>query len=133
MPQDSVSLARYAIGLGMAVMGTGLAIYIFPTSLQAYHWAVVLLAFAMFTGFSLYLYLADPKRMRAFLRSYFTALFVIIVAPTLVSVGPIDLLQVDVIGRIMQTLPVLAAFGAAAQTYLMGAMPDQVVAKWRDM
>lgn len=129
-PLGSFSPARYATGLALASVGTVLAVYISPTSLGAYHWAVLLLAFAMFIGFSMYLSLHNPMRLRAFLREYFVALIVIIAAPMVFSGG---MFAAGVFGRIMQILPVLAAFVAIVKTYLMGAEPDMVVEKWSDM
>lgn len=132
-PLGSFSPARYATGLALASVGTVLAVYISPTSLGTYHWAVLLLAFAMFIGFSMYLALHNPMRLRAFLRGYFTALLVTIAAPMLFSGVTEVLLEVGVIGRVLQMLPVLAAFVAIVKTYLMGAAPDMVVEKWSDM
>lgn len=129
-PLGSFSPARYATGLALASVGTALAVYISPTSLGAYHWAVLLLAFAMFIGFSMYLALHNPMRLRAYLREYLVALIVIIAAPMVFSGG---MFAAGVFGRIMQMLPVLAAFVAIVKTYLMGAAPDMVIEKWSDL
>lgn len=123
---------KLAIGAALAMMGTLLAIAVFPESLGAYHPAVTLLGLALCCAYAVYLNLFEFWRLRRYLLNYLTAVSATVLAPIflvplLQGLGEMTAgVRFDIIANL---IPVLAAFSSILSTHLLGSAPDIVVAR----
>ena len=125
-------MATYIVGISIFFVGTVLGFYVLPTALTLFHWATWIVASLMWVGFAFYLVAYDPKRLRAFLACYFSGFGVVLLAATVFGshIFPENGEGGSLILRLMQVLPIVGAFSSIVKTYMIGAMPDMVVARW---